>query len=61
MWKKAEALDLYLKLERAEGADQLPPYCFAGDIHTHCIADQRGRKARIDLKRCYFLNEFSCV
>ena len=39
MWKKAEALDLYLKLG-AEGGDQLAPkdpYCFAGDIHTvHC-------------------------
>ena len=60
MWKKAEALDLYLKLDRAEGADQLRTASLV--IHTHtALQTKRGRKARIDLKRCYFLNEFSCV
>jgi len=56
---------LYLKLDRAEGAETswLRKIRTASlVIYTHtALQTKGGRKARIDLKRCYFLNEFSCV
>jgi hypothetical protein len=49
MWKKAEALDLYLKLDRrrAEGADQLPLRTASLVIYTRtALQTPKGKKSQ---------------